>query len=476
MDSNLTRRSFNSLALSAALSCSTGPLKSHAHTLTAVPQFVHPGMLHTREDLVRMRQSVGAHRDPIMSGFKVLQQHPNSQPNYMPLGFVATIGRNPTVHVDLFDSDSNAAYECALMWSITGVHAYARLAIRILNGWASTLKQITGADAVLCASLGGFKLINAAELIRHTHAGWGEADVQQAEDFFRFVLLPLLHNFAPFANGNWDTAAIKCMMAIGIFCEDDTLVDNALRYYLRGCGDGRLENYIYPGGQCQESGRDQQHTQLGLAHMGDTCEMAWNQGLDLYGAVANRLLEGFEYTAKYNLGSDVTFVPDHDKTGKYSHDVISPRSSLRPVYEQIYNHYVHRKGLPAPWTQRAAEKLRPEGAANGADHTGFGTLLYSRTSDNYELGPIRGIPAALYSVASANGVRLEWVPSYLATSYSISRSNSESGGYRTISSNVVEPTYVDRNVTASQSYSYRVSPTGIEEASRQVSTVAGLPR
>jgi len=423
-----------------------------------------------------MRHGVRTHREPIMSGFKVFQQHPNSQSTYMPLGPVVTMSRNPTVHVDLFDSDSNAAYQCALMWCITGDHAYAKVAIRILNGWTSTLKQISGADAVLCASLGGFKLINAAELIRHTDTGWRDTDAKKTEDFFRLVLLPVLHNFAPFANGNWDTAAIKCMMAIGIFCEDDNLVDNALRYYLHGCGDGRLENYIYPGGQCQESGRDQQHTQLGLAHMGDTCEMAWNQGLDLYSAVANRLLEGFEYTARYNLGSDVTFVPDHDKTGKYSHDVISPRSSLRPVYEQIYNHYLHRKKATAPFTQRAAEASRPEGSANGADHTGFGTLLYSRTSDNYELGPIRGIPAALYSVASANGVRLEWVPSYLATSYSISRSNSESGGYRTISSNVVEPTYVDRNVTASQSYSYRVSPTGIEEASRQVSTVAGLPR
>jgi len=475
MESDLTRRSFNSLALSAALSCSISPLKSHALTVPDTHQFVHPGMLHAREDIVRMRQGVRAHRDPIMSGFKVFQQHPNSQPNYMPLGPVATIGRNPTVHVDLFDNDSNAAYQCALMWSITGNHAYARLAIRILNGWASALKQITGADAVLCASLGGFKLINAAELIRHTHAGWGEADVQQAEDFFRFVLLPVLHNFAPFANGNWDTAAIKCMMAIGIFCEDDTLVDNALRYYLHGCGDGRLENYIYPGGQCQESGRDQQHTQLGLAHMGDTCEMAWNQGLDLYGAVANRLLEGFEYAARYNLGSDVTFVPDHDKTGKYSHDVISPRSSLRPVYEQIYNHYVHRKGATAPFTQHAAEALRPEGAARGADHTGFGTLLYSRQTDDRVFESTREKLAALYLSSSANEIRLEWVPSYLATSYAIGRSDSESTVYRSIAANVAEPTYKDRDVIAGHSYSYRVSPTGNRKASRQVSSAAGLP-
>jgi hypothetical protein len=65
------------------------------------------------------------------------------------------------------------------------------------------------------------------------------------------VLLPVLHNFAPFANGNWDTAAIKCIMAIGVFCDDSDLVDDALRYYLHGCGDGRLENYVYPGGHAR---------------------------------------------------------------------------------------------------------------------------------------------------------------------------------------------------------------------------------
>jgi len=94
-------------------------------------------------------------------------------------------------------------------------------------------------------------------LIRYTNAGWGVTEVQAAVDFFRRVLLPVLPDFAPFANGNWDTAVIKCMMAIGIFCDDVDLVDDALRYYLHGCGNGRLENYIYTGGQCQESGRDQ---------------------------------------------------------------------------------------------------------------------------------------------------------------------------------------------------------------------------
>src|SRR5258708_1353415 len=284
MERNLTRRNFNGLALSAAITHFPMPFGlrglSRPDGQRDGHKFLHPGMLHSEDDLARMSDGVRAHREPIISSFEVFRQHPNSQSTYTPRGPIATIGRNPTVHVDLFDSDCNAAYQCALMWCITEDQAYAKASICILNKWASTLKEITGADAVLCASLGGFKLINAAELIRHTSTGWSMSDIQAAAEFFRRVLLPVLRNFAPFANGNWDTAAIKSMTAIGIFSDDVDLVDDALRYYLHGCGDGRLENYIYPGGQCQESGRDQKHTQLGLAHMGDTCEMAWHQGLD----------------------------------------------------------------------------------------------------------------------------------------------------------------------------------------------------
>ena len=44
---------------------------------------------------------------------------------------------------------------------------------------------------------------------------------------------------------------------------------------------------------------------VGLA--GAICQMAWNQGDDLFGADDNRFLKGAEYVAKYNLGSDVPY-------------------------------------------------------------------------------------------------------------------------------------------------------------------------
>ena len=42
--------------------------------------------------------------------------------------------------------------------------------------------------------------------------------------------------------------------------------------------------------------------------MGLLCQMAWNQGDDLFGYDNNRVLRAYEYNAKYNLGNDVSWV------------------------------------------------------------------------------------------------------------------------------------------------------------------------
>jgi len=326
--------------------------------------FVHPGLLQSREDLARMKSAVAAESEPLFSGYEIFRTNAPSQMAYKMRGPRTMIGRNPSVGQGDYNSDANAAYQCAIMWCLTGDRAYANKSKEIINAWSATLKSITGRDAILMAGLGPFKMINAAEILRHTDASWSPADIQQTETHFREVIYPVIKDFAPFANGNWDTAALKTMMAIGVFCDDRAMFERALDYYVSGAGDGQLRHYIInETGQCQESGRDQQHTQLGLAHLGDCCEIAWHQGLDLYRYHDNLLLNGFEYTAKYNLGEDVPFTETLDRTGKYHHTMISTkgRGRFRPVFEEIYNHYVNRVGISAPFTERAAERVRPEG-------------------------------------------------------------------------------------------------------------------
>ena len=65
------------------------------------------------------------------------------------------------------------------------------------------------------------------------------------------------------------------------------------------------------------------------------------------------------------------------------HNVISDeyRGRARPGWELIYNHYANIKGLDATYSQKFAEKQRPEGGGGQGgeqDDLGFGTLMYTR--------------------------------------------------------------------------------------------------
>jgi len=463
----LTRRDFQKLLLTAGTGIIARPA-AWAHSQSTGP-FIHPGLLHTVADLERMRKAVLSGRQPIAAGFEKLRLHPLSSVDYVPHPFGEEIGRNPNINFSEFDSDANAAYQCSLMAAITGDNRYSAIARTIILGWSSSLQRVTGADAVLMASLGPFKLVNAAEILRYL----GELDprgIASCAAMLRRAILPAVMDFAPFANGNWDTAAIKTMLAAAVFCDDEGLFERALLYYLHGDGNGRLTHYIYDNGQCQESGRDQQHTQLGLAHMGDACQIAWNQGWDLYGAEDNRLLRGFEYTAAYNLGEKVQFQPDIDRTGQYYHSVISPPGPLRPVYEQILAHYHVRCGLPALAVQQAVERIRPEGAAHGADHTGFGTLLYARAADDPDPAPPVVPPAALHAFARENAIELDWlktrnrVPALLERYGAILGVDNRSGSWR------------DPHVISGRRYTYRFSaPVSARFTVAPVTIVDGLP-
>ncbi len=460
-------------------------------------KFVHPGLLNSQEDLARMKMAVAAKEEPIFSGYEVFRQHPESQANYMMKGPREAVGRGngwTGPAQSLYDADANAAYQCAIMWCITGDKAYAEKSKQILNAWSATLKTIGGRDAVLGAGLGPFKMINAAEIIRYSNAGWSDADIQLAEKSFQQAVYPVIKDFAPFANGNWDTAAIKTVIAIGVFCNDRDMYERGLRYYVKGQGNGRLTHYIInETGQCQESGRDSQHSQLGLAHLGDAAEIAWNQGLDLYGYADNRLLKGFEYAANHNLGGQVPYVDWMDRTGDAHNGgeavwrQIAAPGPLRAVYEEIYNHYVNRMGLSAPYTQKAAESIRPEGQGvagnagiNGADHIGFGTLLFSRPKTpprRSSLG-VPAAPGAIVAQTSAGAIKLNWIEPIGAASCNLKRATTPGGPYVVVAKDVRTSSCTDPTVEPGKVYYYVASASnaaGESADARETAICAGLP-
>lgn len=353
-------------------------------------EFVHPGILHTTASITRMQNFVNGNVSPAIDCYRLLQQSPLPSSTYEiqgPFTVISRFGQNTSATKTPSEEDHEAAYLNAIMWCITQNPAHAQKSIEILNAYAGTLREIdmSDNDAPLCAALQGFLLANAAELMRHTYPSVSDTDVKSWENMFRNVFIPVLRNFfakSPYANGNWGTAAIKAFMAFGIFLDDESFYNEAVTFFYEGHDNGSLTNYIMESGQCQESGRDQNHTMLGIGHLAEACEIAYNQGNEtLWSASENRLMKGYEYTAKYNLGYNVPFEPFTDVTGvRWNNISDDDRGKFRPVFEIAYNHYVTRKGLEMPYTQQVISRISPEGDAMWCDHPGYGTLLFRTES------------------------------------------------------------------------------------------------
>ena len=230
-------------------------------------------------------------------------------------------------------------------------------AVRIINAYAGTLQRLDGHDAPLCL-IQGYWLCRAMMSLRSEERTVKSEDLAAWEAMLRRAMVPTMNRFeadSPYANGNWGAIVNRFRMACALATGDSAMYRAAIDYHLHANDNGTLPNYIDETGQCQETGRDQSHVQLGLEALCDICEMAWQQGDDLWGALDNRLMKGIEYTARYNLGHDVPFETWTDCTGLYC-DWTEPgamgRGRLWDIYQQPYNHYVKRKGLKMPYTKK----------------------------------------------------------------------------------------------------------------------------
>ena len=359
--------------------------------------FVHPGILHSRAELEFIKQQISADELPWTSAWEKLKSSKSdsrrrrrsrcaprigvSSLEYQPrplANVVRGASNSPNIGSSDFSNDSIAAYSHALQWWMTGEKAHASKAIEILNAWSRTLESIGGHDARLLIGMSGVGYCNAAELIRHADGvNWQAKDQERFKQMLRNVFYPVIKDFYPSANGNWDASMIQTMLAMGVFLDDRDMFDRAVNYYLHGKGNGAIENYFNEFGECQESGRDQAHTQMGVGFLGCACEIAWKQGVDLYGAADNRLALGFEYTAKYNLGYDVEYEPYKSFEGRYHYRELSDdsRGRFAPIYDRVLHHYHDRMGLEMPYCHEVSEGRGPDGFST--THMPWGTLLFS---------------------------------------------------------------------------------------------------
>jgi parallel beta-helix repeat protein len=311
-------------------------------------KFVHPGIDQTAADLAHMKKLVLKGEQPYKDAFDRLKASTDTAFSYKPYTHVlrGPYGR-PNIGGDDLSRSANMAYNYALVWYVTNDKSYAKKAIDIINAWSPVLRDFDYNDAKLLAAWTGHLLCNAAELLRYTNSGWQQKDIDSFINMLMTVYYPLMRFYYPQANGNWDGAIIHSIMAIAIFTDNRKMFDNAVDHFLHAPVNGSIFKYIFPGGQCQETIRDQAHVQLGLGEFAGAAQVAWTQGADLFSIGNNRIASGYEYTAGFLLGEK-----------PHSYGIISERAkNLRDDYEYVYRQYT-AMGVNVPYTKKAADSVR----------------------------------------------------------------------------------------------------------------------
>jgi hypothetical protein len=449
----------------SSTSGSSGSGASGSSSRTAAT-IVHPGLLHTEADFSRMRSKLAAGAEPWVAGWNALTSSSRAQLGQTPNAIAVVIRGGAGENFRTMVEDMERTYQIALRWKVSGDTAYADLAVQFLNAWSSTMTTLTGNnDQIIAAGLYGYQWANAAEIMR-SYSGWASTDVAKFQKLLLDVFYPWSHQFLIDHNGSditnfwasWDALSLCGIYAIGVFCDRTDLCTEAISYYKTGRGNGASAHAVYmfhPGhlGQWQESGRDQGHSTLSVSCTTSLCEMAWNQGVDMYGYANNRFLAGAEYVAKSNLKDasgnsySLPFATYVNRQGTSTVVSTSGQPNLRPCWESIYNHYVNRKGLSAPWVKAMAAQLRPDGNEWGGDDLSFGTLTFSRDAYSGDVAP-----SGLTGSIVAGKVLLSWWGSAYANSYNVKRGTSASGPFVTLASVTDPRTYTDASGNGSWYY------------------------
>lgn len=390
-------------------------------TLPPSTPLKHVGGMHTATDFARIRQKVSAQAEPWYSGWQKLIANSHAQTSYVANPTVKLIRGGGTAEEPDPDNysramnDVAAAYQLALRWKISQDTNYAHTAVAILNAWANTCIKVSGdPNVALGAGIYGYQFAAAGELLRD-FSGWQPADFTKYKQWMLNVFYSVNYSFLSGHFGchpehswsNWDLCNMASAMAIGILTDNRGIYNYVINYYQHGLGNGnnfKTIFYVFPGAdstmaEMQESGRDQGHCTLSLTLLTTVCQLAWNQGDDLWGFRNNIIVKASEYVAKYNManlnvpyyqyswhegdpwngcGVKTTLLPEIGSSG---------RGTIRPMWAMIYNHYAKIKKLSAnnmTYTALAVQRTQPEGGggdygpnSGGFDQLGFGTLLYT---------------------------------------------------------------------------------------------------
>lgn len=449
--------------------------------------FTHPGGMLSKADMERIKTHVEAGDEPWASGWKTFQAAPLAQSDYTAKATAEIGGSNG--QRQRASADAQAALYNAIQWHVTGKETYARCAARILTEWGKTL-ETANAELFQYPSKG---MVLAAEMLRNSdgsfYSGWKEEDCRRFLDKVRDVLVPANRQFCTnrTSHPSWYTPAALTVLAAGVLLDDEALYDEGYALMLStdnwNCMYG---GSIEPDGQVREMGRDNVHAALTFADITQACQVAWNQGDDLFGEGDNRLLRGMEYWCRYNTGHlDTPYRPldcsglDHATGYSFYYISVHPNGfRLRPdgcSFEAIYHHYKDVKGMDAakdfPYLTLATRLAAP-------DNVGHGTLLYTVQADpSMQMTEKPERPVNLQAHNAFKAICLKWQHPEKEDSRGFKVYRSTDGVHFSLLATYdfsTQNEYWDMDVVCGQTNYYKVELNNLAGTSQQSEVAAGM--
>lgn len=417
--------------------------------LAAQGTFVHPGLLHTEQDFEQIKQKLAANDAHTVQAFNVLQNSWVAVKAEKDIwGVTEYIKRGIAGDENYMNAYRNAAkaYQCALLWKITGEKQWADRALYVLNQYPLITKGIGGnTNQSLVPGFIGYQFLNAAELMRD-YEGWAKADFDRFKQWMIDVWFTTAQDFLErrhdtvtregnwyHYHSNWGLGNALFCVSLGIFADLPDIYNYGMWWIKEGPGNESLyvgeshpwkidqgmcgygwgllpwfhEDERGPQGylnQMQESGRDQGHAMAALGLLSYALQSAYNQGDNAFCNLYNPLIPGMagktmvagaaEYVAMYNCNqvdpADMPYTQNWWMGGLSG----TGRGQWRPIWQLFVNHYENRMGIPMEYCKRMTAIVGIEAGggsygtnSGGFDHTGFGTLMHSDTPVTEENRP-----------------------------------------------------------------------------------------
>lgn len=415
--------------------------------------FVHPGIIITKENIVRMQKNIREGKEPWLSSFEKLATAAISSPTVRIYAYDSnadTTSLRTEARLKNMRMDSRSVVNQALMYVITGDEVYRKNTMTILRMWSRLrdVYQTLGSDRIDHGEI-GFKMAFAAELMKYTSCVntdlvWTEQDNEE------FSMM--LETIQPKHDSWWywmnqHGICNMATMANAIFQNDMELYKKAVQRtttnpenggsidYMKGSGgaitqvfrivdfDANNNDSISPTFVHAEMGRDQGHAYGCLGSLSLCAQMMHTQNtkvdpttgeysendnsVNIFQFADERLLQAASYIGKYNLGYDVTH-PTINVENLYNDINDTNRGLIYPAFGILYNYYKYEEKVDMTlekyrYLKEAHEYNLPEGFINDF-YIGFSDMLFAPEDAEFSSSERKGESSTTWQIENFTAV------------------------------------------------------------------------